>query len=74
VQTTSTEVLKSYIFNEPIVVSPARLQPIDPAAIFTVRLLFIFLLLVYVTDPFNLCYAARSQKNAWNCSYKIGCG
>ncbi|XP_019056639.1 PREDICTED: AP-4 complex subunit mu isoform X2 [Tarenaya hassleriana] len=35
VQTTSTEVLKSYVFNEPIVVAPARLQPIDPAAIFT---------------------------------------
>ncbi|KAG2248695.1 hypothetical protein Bca52824_088323 [Brassica carinata] len=35
VQTTSTEVLKSYVFNEPIVIAPARLQPIDPAAIFT---------------------------------------
>ncbi|KAF8086206.1 hypothetical protein N665_0632s0026 [Sinapis alba] len=33
-QTTSTEVLKSYVFNEPIVIAPARLQPIDPAAIF----------------------------------------
>ncbi|CAG7898714.1 unnamed protein product [Brassica rapa] len=35
VQTTSTEVLKSYVFNEPILIAPARLQPIDPAAIFT---------------------------------------
>ncbi|KAL1093524.1 hypothetical protein V6Z11_D06G036300 [Gossypium hirsutum] len=33
-QTTSTEVLKSYIFNEPIVVDAARLQPLGPAAIF----------------------------------------
>ncbi|KAJ4880354.1 AP-4 complex subunit mu [Raphanus sativus] len=35
VQTTSTEVLKSYVFNEPILIAPARLQPLDPAAIFT---------------------------------------
>ncbi|CAN7033307.1 unnamed protein product [Brassica rapa subsp. trilocularis] len=35
VQTSSTEVLKSYVFNEPILIAPARLQPIDPAAIFT---------------------------------------
>ncbi|XP_021903376.1 AP-4 complex subunit mu [Carica papaya] len=34
VQTTSTEVLKSYVFNEPIVISAARLQTLDPAAIF----------------------------------------
>ncbi|KAH9756264.1 AP-4 complex subunit mu [Citrus sinensis] len=34
VQTTSTEVLKSYVFNEPIVVDAARLQPLSPAAIF----------------------------------------
>ncbi|KAK8625793.1 hypothetical protein V6N13_056951 [Hibiscus sabdariffa] len=34
VQTTSTEVLKSYVFNEPIVVDAARLQPLGPAAIF----------------------------------------
>ncbi|KAF3786882.1 AP-4 complex subunit mu [Nymphaea thermarum] len=33
-QTTSTEVLKSYIFNEPIVVDAARLPPLGPAAIF----------------------------------------
>uniref|UniRef100_A0A2P2ML50 AP-4 complex subunit mu n=1 Tax=Rhizophora mucronata TaxID=61149 RepID=A0A2P2ML50_RHIMU len=33
-QTTSTEVLKSYVFNEPIVVDAARLQPLNPAAIF----------------------------------------
>ncbi|TYI21439.1 hypothetical protein ES332_A06G036800v1 [Gossypium tomentosum] len=33
-QTTSTEVLKSYIFNEPIMVDAARLQPLRPAAIF----------------------------------------
>ncbi|KAK8677997.1 hypothetical protein V6N13_143514 [Hibiscus sabdariffa] len=34
VQTTSTEVLKSYVFNEPIVIDAARLQPLGPAAIF----------------------------------------
>ncbi|XP_039010215.1 AP-4 complex subunit mu-like, partial [Hibiscus syriacus] len=34
VQITSTEVLKSYIFNEPIVVDAARLQPLGPAAVF----------------------------------------
>ncbi|XP_048226969.1 AP-4 complex subunit mu isoform X2 [Ricinus communis] len=34
VQTTSTEVLKSYVFNEPIVVDVGRLQPMNPAAIF----------------------------------------
>ncbi|CAN6465783.1 unnamed protein product [Victoria cruziana] len=33
-QTTSTEVLKSYVFNEPIVVDSARLPPLGPAAIF----------------------------------------
>ena len=35
-QTTSTEVLKSFVFNEPIVVDAARLQPLGPAAIFMV--------------------------------------
>ncbi|XP_044510251.1 AP-4 complex subunit mu-like isoform X2 [Mangifera indica] len=34
VQTTSTEVLKSYVFNEPIVIDAARLQPLGPASIF----------------------------------------
>ncbi|XP_051126548.1 AP-4 complex subunit mu [Andrographis paniculata] len=34
VQTTSTEVLKSYIFNEPIVVDAARLPSLGPAALF----------------------------------------
>ncbi|KAL3634026.1 AP-4 complex subunit mu [Castilleja foliolosa] len=34
VQTTSTEVLKSYIFNEPIVVDAARMPPLGPAALF----------------------------------------
>ncbi|KAF7817594.1 AP-4 complex subunit mu [Senna tora] len=34
VQTTSTEVLKSYVFNEPIVVDAARLPPLGPASIF----------------------------------------
>ncbi|PON93391.1 Clathrin adaptor, mu subunit, partial [Trema orientale] len=34
VQTTSTEVLKSYVFNEPLVVDAARLPPLGPAAIF----------------------------------------
>ncbi|KAK7301111.1 hypothetical protein RJT34_11972 [Clitoria ternatea] len=34
VQTTSTELLKSYIFNEPLVIDAARLSPLGPAAIF----------------------------------------
>ncbi|KAK4483933.1 hypothetical protein RD792_011142, partial [Penstemon davidsonii] len=34
VQTTSTEVLKSYIFNEPIVLDASRLPPLGPAALF----------------------------------------
>ncbi|XP_019175241.1 PREDICTED: AP-4 complex subunit mu-like isoform X2 [Ipomoea nil] len=34
VQTTSTEVLKSYIFNEPIVIDAGHLSPISPSAIF----------------------------------------
>ncbi|KAF6152836.1 hypothetical protein GIB67_025854 [Kingdonia uniflora] len=33
-QTTSTEVLKSYIFNEPIMVDAARLPPLGPASMF----------------------------------------
>ncbi|KAM0950890.1 putative clathrin adaptor, mu subunit, Longin-like domain superfamily [Dioscorea sansibarensis] len=33
-QTTSTEVLKSYVFNEPIVIDAARLPPLGPAAMF----------------------------------------
>ncbi|ONK75641.1 uncharacterized protein A4U43_C03F19010 [Asparagus officinalis] len=33
-QTTSTEVLKSYIFNEPYVVDSGRLPPLGPAAMF----------------------------------------
>lgn len=36
VQTTSTEVLKSYIFNEPIVVDTDRLSSLGPAALFVV--------------------------------------
>lgn len=36
VQTTSTEVLKSYVFNEPIVVDAARLPTLGPASIFMV--------------------------------------
>ncbi|KAK9082632.1 hypothetical protein Scep_029103 [Stephania cephalantha] len=34
VQTTSTELLKSYVFNEPIVVDAARLPPLGPAGMF----------------------------------------
>ncbi|KAL1537077.1 AP-4 complex subunit mu [Salvia divinorum] len=34
VQTTSTEVLKSYVFNEPIVIDAARLPTLGPAALF----------------------------------------
>ncbi|XP_054796592.1 AP-4 complex subunit mu-like [Prosopis cineraria] len=37
VQTTSTELLKSYVFNEPIVVDAPRLPPLEPAAIFSAR-------------------------------------
>ncbi|XP_054797319.1 AP-4 complex subunit mu isoform X1 [Prosopis cineraria] len=37
VQTTSTELLKSYVFNEPIVVDAPRLPPLEPAAIFAQR-------------------------------------
>lgn len=33
-QTTSTEVLKSYIFNEPIMVDTGRMPPLGPAAMF----------------------------------------
>ncbi|KAK8969397.1 hypothetical protein KSP40_PGU012872 [Platanthera guangdongensis] len=33
-QNTSTEVLKSYIFNEPIVVDSSRMPPLNPAAMF----------------------------------------
>lgn len=35
-QTTSTEVLKSYVFNEPIVSDAARLPQLGPAAILMV--------------------------------------
>ncbi|MED6140234.1 AP-4 complex subunit mu, variant 2 [Stylosanthes scabra] len=35
VQTTSTELLKSYVFNEPLVVDAARMSPLGPAALFT---------------------------------------
>ncbi|XP_027330739.1 AP-4 complex subunit mu-like isoform X2 [Abrus precatorius] len=34
VQTTSTELLKSYIFNEPLVIDAARMLPLGPAAMF----------------------------------------
>ncbi|KAK7378143.1 hypothetical protein VNO80_03580 [Phaseolus coccineus] len=34
VQTTSTEVLKSFIFNEPIMMDAARMPPLGPAFIF----------------------------------------
>ncbi|KAK9947034.1 hypothetical protein M0R45_012471 [Rubus argutus] len=37
VQTTSTEVLKSYVFNEPIAVDADHLQPLGPAAIFMAK-------------------------------------
>ncbi|KAG0476502.1 hypothetical protein HPP92_013343 [Vanilla planifolia] len=33
-QTTSTEVLKSYVFNEPILLDSARMPPLGPAAMF----------------------------------------
>ncbi|URE48814.1 Adaptor complexes medium subunit family [Musa troglodytarum] len=33
-QTTSTEVLKSYVFNEPIVIDSARVPPLGPASMF----------------------------------------
>ncbi|GKV46943.1 hypothetical protein SLEP1_g53900 [Rubroshorea leprosula] len=34
VQTTSTEILKSYVFNEPIIIDAARIPNLGPAAIF----------------------------------------
>ncbi|ESW13255.1 hypothetical protein PHAVU_008G181200 [Phaseolus vulgaris] len=34
VQSTSTEMLKAYVFNEPLVVDAARLSPLGPASIF----------------------------------------
>ncbi|KAJ1375810.1 Mu-like proteiny domain, partial [Sesbania bispinosa] len=34
VQTTSTELLKSYVFNEPLVIDAARLSPLGPGSIF----------------------------------------
>ncbi|KAL2317635.1 hypothetical protein Fmac_031511 [Flemingia macrophylla] len=34
VQTTSTELLKSYVFNEPLVIDAARLSPLGPSAVF----------------------------------------
>lgn len=49
-QTTSTEVLKSYVFNEPIAVDADHLQPLGPAAIFMVKSSFagtFFLLLFF---------------------------
>lgn len=36
VQSTSTEMLKAYVFNEPLVVDAARLSPLGPASIFAV--------------------------------------
>ena len=35
-QTTSTEALKSYVFNEPIVVDAARMPALGPASMFMV--------------------------------------
>lgn len=35
-QTTSTEVLKSYVFNEPIVIDSTRVPPLGPASMFMV--------------------------------------
>ncbi|CAN6539333.1 unnamed protein product [Malus baccata var. baccata] len=37
VQTTSTELLKSYVFNEPVVVDPAQFLPLGSAGIFTAK-------------------------------------
>lgn len=36
VQTTSTEVLKSYVFNAPVMIDAARMPSLGPAAIFMV--------------------------------------
>jgi hypothetical protein len=36
-QTTSTEGLKSFVFNEPVVVDAARIPSLGPAAMFIVR-------------------------------------
>lgn len=40
---TSTEVLKSYVFNEPIVVDSSRIPTLGPAAMFMVYLIFMIL-------------------------------
>lgn len=45
-ETTSTEVLKSYVFNEPIVVDVARLPSLGPAGIFMVLIYAINCILV----------------------------
>ena len=37
-QTTSTEGLKSFVFNEPVVVDAARIPSLGPAAMFIVSL------------------------------------
>lgn len=81
-QTTSTEVLKSYIFNEPIVVDAARVPALGPASLFMVwlnkvsvllKLNFLFasycflLRILFLLALKSLMHAARDEKNAWHC-------
>lgn len=67
-QTTSTEVLKSYVFNEPITVDADHLQPLGPAAIFMVKSSFggtFFLLIFYMCgliDFLNLHVCIRLKE------------
>lgn len=64
VQTTSTEILKSYIFNEPIMIDAGRLPPLGPAAMFMVfyklgnvafkgqdRILIFFIFILFTVVP-----------------------
>ena len=62
VQTTSTEVLKPYVFNEPILVDAARVPSLGAVAIFMVKItiinhiLVIFLLIFSLNrNSFSIC-------------------
>lgn len=81
VQTTSTEILKSYIFNEPIMVDAGRLPPLGPAAMFMVfyanlevlffkgpdRILVFFIFIWFITVPsFMLLTLLNAARNQKN--------
>lgn len=74
-QTTSTELLKSYVLNEPIVIDAARVPSLGPAAIFMVLMSMVNQILVasfVLPSSLNMVLwtiathlsAAREQKNA----------